>query len=377
MSEESKKHTVDIYPLTKGKRMLAFLADFFLNFILTFVLFNAAAMPLSNLAFGANARDYRNNEAAKAQFEILYGNKIMYYDDDQTDKYYYTKNVETTLETYLSYYAFDEDDYLPAHPQYGHKTENEVLFHFYSDIRGRFSTYKKMIETFNESHEYFVITDDDIYLVPNVKYNMWLSYFSPSDMSEDGKLAQGHLQDFFINAYADVFTDIQKNDLSYNGQSYLKLKAIVDDCEKMYQIQIIVSVFIAFALSSIILYLVVPLVSKDNKTVAMMLMRVERIGTNNLFFLKKSENALLLIYNLVFNLPMVFFMPMTQVDFSYLFNITPLMSSLIIGFLAWIISFLVIMFTSFNQSLIDKLSRSVLISEADLDAIYRAKGYNV
>ena len=45
VEEENKKQPVDIFPLGKGKRMLAFLADFFLNFILTFVLFNAAAMP--------------------------------------------------------------------------------------------------------------------------------------------------------------------------------------------------------------------------------------------------------------------------------------------------------------------------------------------
>lgn len=377
MSEDSKKKTVDIFPLTKGKRMLAFLADFFLNFILTFVLFNAAAMPLSNLAFGANARDYRNVVAARAQYDILYGNKVMFYEDPANDKYYYTKDVEITLNSYLSYYSFDDDESLPAHPQYGHKAENEVLYHFYNDIRNRYSAYKTMLEKFNEEHPYFIINEQEISLISDVKYNVWLSFFSPNDMSEAGKLALGHLQDFFINAYAAVFTDIEKNDLSYNGQSYLVLKAIVNECEKSFQTQVVVAVFIAYALSSVVLYLVIPLLNKDNKTLAMILMRVERIGTNNLFFLKKSESALLLVYSLVFNLPLVFFMPMTQVEFSYLFNITILMSTLLIGFVSWVISFLVIMFTPFNQSLSDKLSRSVLISEADLDSIYRAKGYNV
>lgn len=218
-----------------------------------------------------------------------------------------------------------------------------------------------------------------------MKWNVRLSFYSPSDMSEAGKLAVGYLQDFFLNAYGEVFNDIQKNDLTYKKVidehetviSYLALKAIVEDCEKKFQTQIIVAVVVSYVISSLVLYLVIPLINKDSKTVAMILMHLERIGTNNLFFLKKSESALLLIYSLVFNLPILFFMPMTQVDFSYLFNITPLMSTLTIGFFSWIVSFLVIMFSAFNQALSDKLSRSVLISEADLDEIYRAKGYNV
>lgn len=382
---EEKKQPVDIFPLGKGKRMLAFLADFFLNFILTFVLFNAAAMPLTNLAFGANARQARSDNAAKEQFEVLYANKIMFYEDEAQDKYFYNKDVEITLNSYISYYGLNEEDKIPGHPQYGHKLENEVLLHFYKDIRNKFDTYKSSLEKFNDEYGYFVINGDNITLKEEVRHDIRLSFLSPSDMSEAGKLALGRIQDYFLNAYGEVFSDIQKNDLTYKKVvdhqettiSYLALKAIVDDCEKKMQTQIIVAVVISYILSSLVIYLVIPLLNKDNKTVAMILMHVERIGTNNLFFLKKSESALLLVYSLVFNLPVMFFMPMTQVDFSYLFNITPLMSTLMIGLFSWIVSFLVIMFSAFNQSLSDKLSRSVLISESDLDAIYRAKGYNV
>ena len=374
--EENKSQTVDICPLGKGKRMLAFLADFFINFILTFVLFNAAAMPLTNLAFGATARQARSDSAARAQFDILYGNKLMFYETDD-DKYYYTKDVEITLNSYLSYYGLNDEDVIEGHPQYGHKAENEVLLHFYKDIRNKYDTYKTSLTNFDKDHGYFVITDDSIALNATIKNEIRLSFISPSDMSESGKKALGYLQDYFINAYADLFNDILKNDLTYNAISYLSQKKIVDESENNFQIQLIVAAATSYFISSLVIYLVVPLHSKDNKTFAMMMMRIERIGTNNLFFIRKSESALLFVYSLVFNLPLLFFMPMTQVDFSYLFNITPLLSMLTIGFISWVISFFMIIFSSFNQTLSDKLSRSVLISESDLDAIYRAKGYNV
>ena len=44
--EENKQEVVEITPIKKGRRILLFLADFFINFILCFVLFNAVIMPL-------------------------------------------------------------------------------------------------------------------------------------------------------------------------------------------------------------------------------------------------------------------------------------------------------------------------------------------
>lgn len=382
--EEVVTQTVEICPLGKGRRILAFLADFFLNFILTFVFFNAALMPLCNLAFGASSRETRSDDAARRQFDILYNNKVMLHESDG-DIYYYTSNVESTLNAYLSYYSFNDDDSLAKHPKYGHNVDNEFLYHFYKDIRNKFDTYKSTIEKFNESHDYFVIESETISLKSDIKNEIRLSFFSPSDMSDNGKKALGYLQDFFINAYASLFSDIEKNDLTYTHEvegetiteSYLHYKSIVDDCEYMMQIQLIVAAVAAFVISSAILYILIPLLNKDNKTIAMILMHLERIGTNNLFFLRKSETFILAFYHLIFNLPLLLFMPMTYVDFSYIFNITPLMSMFMIGFLLWLVSFLLIMIGSYNQSLSDKLSRSVLISESDLDELFRAKGYNV
>lgn len=376
VEENPSVKEVNIAPISKGKRMLAFLADFFITFIMTFVIFNVIVMPLANWIGGSTARKNRNNEAAYAQFDILYEQEIMFHESD-SDKYYYIKNVETTLNCYLSFYSFNDTDKDDLHPIYGNQTKNEVLSHFYKDIRGNNAQYISIINKFNEEHPFFIVSETSISLVQDVKDNIRLSFFSPDDMSEDGKKALGYLQDFFLNAYADVFSDINKNDLVSNSKSYLENKAIVDQCEKELQSLLVVSSAIAYFLAIILNYIIIPLFNQYNKTLAMMMMRIVRIGTNNLYLLKKGELLLGGVYALAFALPIMFFMPMTQVAFTYLFNIVPLTSLLFVGVVLWIISFVVILISPLCQSLSDMLSRSVLIKDGDLDAIYRAKGYDI
>ena len=231
MEEEKEQKTVNVSPISKGKRVLAFLADFFLLFIVTFVIFNVMVMPLGNLMTNSSKRQQRSDNAAIAQFIILYNQKVMLHEND-ADLYYYNGNVEYTMNCWLSYYSFNDSDVLESHKQFGYKEENEVIKHFYKDIRNDLNMYLSTLQTFNNEYQYFIIEGNNISLKEEVKTNIKLSFFSPNDMSADGKTMLGNLQNEFMNLYADVFKDIEKNDLLNEGASYLANKKIVDSQEK-------------------------------------------------------------------------------------------------------------------------------------------------
>lgn len=376
MEEEKEQKTINVSPISKGKRVLAFLADFFLLFIVTFVIFNVAVMPLGNLMTDSTKRQNASDEAAKVQFNILYEQKVMHHENSD-DLYYYNANVEFTMNCYLSYYSFSDSDVLEAHKQFGHKEENEVIKHFYKDIRNDFNKYLSTLQTFNNEYQYFDIDGENISLKDEVKTNIKLSFFSPDDMSENGKTMLGNLQNEFMNLYADVFKDIEANDLTNNGTSYLANQKIVKDRETFLQWQLVISSFIAYLLSIIIYSIIIPLFTPDGRTLALLMMRLSRIGTNNLYLLSKGENILNAIYMLVFNLAVVFFMPMTYVTFTYLFNIPVLFPSLLIGLVVIIASLITLLISSYNRTICDYLSRSVIIKNDDLDEIYRSKGYDI
>lgn len=376
MEEEKEQKTINVSPISKGKRVLAFLADFFLLFIVTFVIFNVAVMPLGNLMTDSTKRQNASDEAAIVQFNILYEQKVMHHENSD-DLYYYNANVEFTMNCYLSYYSFSDSDVLETHKQFGHKEENEVIKHFYKDIRNDFNKYLSTLQTFNNEYQYFDIDGENISLKEEVKTNIKLSFFSPDDMSENGKTMLGNLQNEFMNLYADVFKDIEANDLTNNGASYLANQKIVKDRETFLQWQLVISSFIAYLLSIIIYFIIIPLFTPDGRTLALLMMRLSRIGTNNLYLLSKGENILNAIYMLVFNLAVVFFMPMTYVTFTYLFNIPVLFPSLLIGLVVVIASLITLLISSYNRTICDYLSRSVIIKNDDLDEIYRSKGYDI
>ena len=378
MEEEvtNQQKVIDIQPISKGKRVLAFLADFFLLFIVTFVIFNALVMPISSIIVDTTSRTNKSNDAARVQFNILYEEKIMHHENEQ-DIYYYNANVEYTMNCYLSYYSFNDTDVLEAHPQYGHKEENEIIKHFFFDIRNNKEAYLNAIKEFNLEHNYFQISGDDITVIDEVKTNLKLSFFSPNDMSKEGKEMLANMQNGFMNFYASVFEDIKKNDIIHDGTSYLEYQAIVDAAEKFFQWHLVVASAISYLISLLVYFLLIPLIHKDNRSLAMMMMKITRIGTNNLYLLNNVENALYLIYMLAFNLPVIFFMPMTYVAFPYLFSIPLLPALLFVGLILIIVSLIFILASSLNQSLCDKLSRSVIIKNDDLDEIYRAKGYDI
>ncbi len=376
MEEEKEQKTINVSPISKGKRVLAFLADFFLLFIATFVIFNVAVMPLGNLMTESTKRQNASDEAAMVQFNILYEQQVIHHENSD-DLYYYNANVEFTMNCYLSYYSFSDSDVLETHKQFGHKEENEVIKHFYKDIRNDFSKYLSTLQTFNNEYQYFNIDGENISLKDEVKTNIKLSFFSPDDMSENGKTMLGNLQNEFMNLYADVFKDIEANDLTNNGVSYLANQKIVKDRETFLQWQLVISSFIAYLLSIIIYFIIIPLFTPDGRTLALLMMRLSRIGTNNLYLLSKGENILNAIYMLVFNLAVVFFMPMTYVTFTYLFNIPVLFPSLLIGLVVIIASLITLLISSYNRTICDYLSRSVIIKNDDLDEIYRSKGYDI
>ena len=376
MEEEKVEKVVNITPISKGKRILAFLADFFLTFIFCFVLFNALVQPVSNAIVDSNKRDERSESAAINQFYILYNQKVLLHENDE-DKFAYNDNVDFTLNCYLSYYSFNDEDTLTAHPMYGHKEDNEIIKHFFFDIRGDKDKYISILQSFNGKYPYFNIENYNISLVDNVKNEVRLYYFSPEDMSSSGQEIIANLQNQFMNMYAEVFKDIEANDLLDNGKSYLEYKEIVRQTELEFQWQLVATSLISFILSIAIYYFAIPFFNKDNKTIGMMMMRLQRIGTNNLFTLNKVEVLLNAVYMIALDIAIVFFMPMTYVSFTYLFNLAVLPALLFIGLLLIVASLICLLISPFNRTITDYLSRSVLIKNDDLDAIYRSKGYEV
>ena len=136
-----EKNAVDIEPLKKGKRILVFLADFFLVYIITFLLFNVAVAPIGKLITSFDKKDEVYSEAQDELYNHYFQSKVLL-KDSSFESYDVTAGLEYTFNCWLSYYVLDAEESInPSFPQYGHKLENENVYHFYNDIRNNNQSY--------------------------------------------------------------------------------------------------------------------------------------------------------------------------------------------------------------------------------------------
>lgn len=368
--EESNK-VIDIHPLTRGKRMLVFLGDFLICFILTFVLTGIACQPLMSLITGLDKREETAIEAEKNRDEILYEEKLLFYKNTDS-KYVYESNLEFTFQRYLSYYLFDEE-----HPEnvssnaFGHQEESEVFKHYYIDICNDEKTYNSL---FSDS-KYFVKENNLNIIKADYSEQLKHFYYNGDELSENGKTYYNDMAGEFLNVYAGMIETIKKNDLVKDGRSFVEFQKKMDSFADFSDWMYVISTLIAFVLSWAILFILLPLIFRNGQTLTMKVMKVYRVGMNSLYVLSKGENILIAIYHLFLSMAGLFFIPLLYVPFYYLFNLPLLVSLSIVSLIFIIASFVILLVNKYRRAASDLLSRTVIITEEDLNKIYEVKGY--
>ena len=372
-----KVNVVEISPLKVGKRILLYFVDFIISFILGFVLLSAAVSPISKVIINIDKINDDISSLTHQRFEVFYNNKILLNYNDTT-RYNYDNNLSFTLSSFLSYYSFLDGDQKQDYPSFGKNEENEVIKHYFVDIKLDKQTYLSTFKNANEIYDYFVFTDDNISLKDVIKDDVRLSFISPSDVSSQCSTYLSNLEKMFLTMYGTVMNDIKKNDLSYNETSYLSLSKSINNLSNKIMWNNTIATLISYFISISIIYLLFPLISKESHTPAMIIMNVERIGINNLYLLKKGEVVINYFYCLLFNLLSVLFLPILIVsNFASIF-LHPLLFSLgAIGGVLLLASLIILFISPMNRSLSDYLTRTVFITSEDLDNIYRSKGYQI
>lgn len=375
-TNNTEKKVVNILPLKKGRRVLVFLADFFLNFILAFLLFIAASFPLGKVFTGYNAKNkaYTNNLDNRAL--VLVGNKILFANPDY-ETYDITSNVNYTGNCFLSYYALDEESPASAKDvQYGHKAENQVLNTYFITILGDEEKFISLFDHYNKKYSYFERSGSVITLKDSVKEQVAPSFLKKESVSSLGKKYISNIsKSVFLPMYSEIMESISKHDLTYNGISYNKTQASIKGFETYIYSLIQYTSIISVTLSTGILYLLVPLINHSHKTIGMIVMHIERVNIRSLGYLKKREVVLSFAYQLFMVLLIAFFIPMTSVSFEEMFKIQVLFILAIFSIGMMLLNLVYMLFDKFNRSLFDRLLGLVHLATAELDDAYRAKGY--
>ena len=385
MAEEetvAQENYIDIHPLKKGRRILVFLADFFIHFILTYLIFNIAAAPIGKAATNYNAKNEEHVLTTLDMYDHYYNAKVLLRDSgfDRTDV---TAGVEYTYRCFLSYFVLDTEESIDTKtPQYGHKKENDTIYHFYHDIRNKEQTYFDSFNYYNKKDNYFEYNEStkEYYLKIEVKNELY-AFYDPKDAM--GDIGQKYYKDISNNLFnpllAEVMNDIEKNDLHYEGEtrSYLECKNRIKELETYHGNLMTVCAYISHVLVWSGLFLIFPLINKNRKTLAMLFMKVERVDFYSLNHTKKRMVVASALYSLFATLLGIMFIPSMLVPFNTLFTLHYLLYGTVFSGILLLISLFFLIFNQYNRSLTDYLSNSLYLTSEEMDNVYRAKGYKI
>ena len=373
---------VDIHPLKKGRRILVFLADFFIHFILTFIVFNIACAPIGKAITNFSSKNQEHIVLTSEMYDHYYQSKVLL-NDDSFEKLDVTAGVEYTYRCFLSYFVlFEEESIDNKYPQYGHKIENNTIYHFYHDIRNNDEQYINAFKLYNERDNYFEYNEStkEFNLKIEVKNELY-AYYDPKDaMGDIGKTYYNNISDYLFNPLlAEVMSDIEKNDLHFEGEkhSFLECKNRIKEIENYHENLMTICVCIAHFIVWVALFFIVPLINKNRKTLAMMFMKIERVNFYSLNLTKRSVTAITSIYYLFAMMLGLMFVPSLLVPFNNLFALRFLMYGTIFSAALLLAGLFFVLFNQYNRSLIDYLSNNLYLSEEELNEVYRARGYKI
>ena len=380
--DQQENNAVDIHPLKKGKRILLFLADFFIQFILSFLLFNVAVAPIGKAITKYENKNDEHIVLTNEMYEHYYKSGVVFeaVNSEYTD---ITAGIEYTYRCFLSFFVLDNEESIDAnYPQYGRKIENNVIYHYYHDIRMNDDAYFNSFKNYNEKNNYFIFDEVSSYCsLKNEVKNELYSFYDPKD--EMGNVGKGYYNDILENVFnpmlAEVMVDIDKNDLHFEGEkhSFLECKNRIKELETYHDHLMTICALISHFVSWLALFLIVPLVNSDRKTLGMLFMKIHILNFNDLNIVKRGAYVINSIYYLFATMLGLMFVPSFLVPFNNLFASGFLAYSSIFAAVLLLADLIFLLINQYNRSLIDFATHSLYLTEKEMSELYRARGYKI
>lgn len=371
MEEENNQKFIDIRPLSKWKRLLVFLGDYFISFIISFTLFNLLVFPIASLIANVKGESERAENLDKQALKMLKDDGFLFSENEFST---FIEDVNYTFKCFLSYYAFDEETpAVETDKQYGHKLENEVVLHYYESVIKDTNQYVIDFKEVNEKNQMFSIgeTVDSIVLKSDYKALLANELLEVKDESKYSEAMINFRDNVFARLfYLHVYNHITEHDYVKDGVSFNALMKEEENIIKTINWVPTVSSFIAIILSWGIVYVAYPLINKENHTMTMSIMKVDKLHYKSLGPVDRKRVMVRSFYHLVEILSYSLFLPVLYYGLAYCFNLPLLLVLSLITLGLTIVSGLFIIFNEYNRSGSDIVTETVLVPTSELDHLY-------
>ena len=99
MEEIENNNVIEIRPVSKWKRFLTFLGDYFIAFIISFTLFNLAIFPLAKIIFNTQSQSENARYLEQTAINMLIDDGYLYAPRESAE---FEEDVNYTFKVFLS-----------------------------------------------------------------------------------------------------------------------------------------------------------------------------------------------------------------------------------------------------------------------------------
>lgn len=372
---EKKDNEFIIYPAKLGRRILSFLGDFFITFILCIFFYECVCMPIGRSFGDYVAKSEQIDTLNYQRIDLLYENNIILEnkqpsEDQSYDKYNFEDAQNYTSEQFIYFYTYKEEkDLNPINYEvcYTYKLNTNQI--------SSASQYSNNLKGNNPNTPFLNYLDEDGFLILKDEYK---DYFRPlfvegDTMSNKGIEAFG---DFLSDYFNPNFSSMVEN-FSNNNEEYVSLTNQINEINSSFSSFYQTSAIVSFLTSSIIMYLVVPLIDKKGRTPLKIILKLEYIDTKKFNNIKKSVAIWLFFLNVLENLAMVMFIPFISFGITNIFSLEVLLIVSIISICYDLICIFVAACNSYNKSFKEIFFNLIVVDEKTMDELMVARMENL
>ena len=373
MEENKEKKVIELKPLSKWKRILVFLGDFFITFIISFSLFNLAVFPIAKNIFKTEDKYYQAEQYERQATQLLIDSGFLFAVPNEAYPSF-EDDVNYSFKVFLSYYAFDELTPDSNNPQYGHKFENEIIYTYYLNQLTE-EQYIKDFKAYNEEDSLFEIGETFSSIKLKTDYKELLAGELLEVEEEKYSIHMTNLRDhvFARLFYLKVYQNILDHDFVKNGVSYNNLVQKSREISKNLQWIAVGASIVTAVIGWTFAYLIYPLINSERRTPTMSVMKIDKLDFRNLGPTNRKVVLIQSFYSLIMSMAGIVFLPVIYFGLAYVFNL-PLLFIFSMISLVLIIGFAVPIFINqFNRSGGDILTYTVLVPTEEIDKLYRER----
>ena len=366
IAKQNEPKYVDVQCLKKSKRVLLFLADFFIVFILSLGLFHLGVFPLGRVITDYNGQMTSLHESQVRRDDILYHYELLFPRAEGARGY---DDFEENL-------VFTADHYIHRMVDEAQLEKYDVFAGYFLKIRADQSAFVSFYRDLDKGYDFFDITDSSVTLKDTYKQEFLPAFNERDTMSEKGQKDYQTFEDkIFSRGYGVMLNDIMEKDLTKDGVSYINEQKTITNVLQYGKMLMVICAVASLLIVWLINHIIIPMFSKNRKTIGMMAMRITRVHRSNFDVLSLPMVYLSATYALAGEMLGCLFVPWGATSFNELFALPMLFILSLISLVYILGSLAMILFDGYNRSIGDFLCRSYCLSEDEFDNLIREKGY--